>query len=160
MRLPYGLRSRVRRDSPIGSIVDNSALSKHALLVDQALDRVLATDIKKERGISFFGIGMASGESTRESRRFCAFSLQVTQVYIPWIPDPLTWSAWNSPPIRVQKRLVDIVHCPHKDGGPLAKAMQLQMQTLGLALHDIHSGTGDGGGRWRGTEEFTRFWKV
>jgi hypothetical protein len=45
---------------------------------------------------------------------------------------------------------VDIVHCPGKDGGSVGKALQRQLQTLGLTLHDVHTGTGDGGGEMEG----------
>lgn len=138
----------------LDSIVADWTLTKHALLCDQALDRVLAEEIERGRDSTFFGVGLSSDESPPEGMRFCSFRFQVTMVFIPWIPDSATWSdpAWASnPPIRVQQRLVDIVHCPSKDGKAVANAVQLQMQGLGLTLDDIHSGTGDGGGEMEGS---------
>ena len=140
--------------SALDSIVSDWTLTKHALVCDQALDRVLAADIERERGSTFFGLGMSSDESPPEGMRFCSFRFQVTMVFIPWIPDSATWSdpAWASkPPVRVQQRLLDIVHCPNKDGKAVANALQLQGQGLGLTLDDIQSGTGDGGGEMEGS---------
>eukprot|EP00972_Heterocapsa_arctica_P112495 16432092-Heterocapsa_arctica.AAC.1 len=94
--------------SALESIVSDWTLTSHALLCDQALDRVLAEEIERQRGSTFFGIGFSSDESPPEGLRFTSFRFQVTMVFIPWIPDSATWSepAWVSkPPIRVQQRL-------------------------------------------------------
>jgi len=139
--------------SALNSIVSDWTLTKHALVLDQALDRVLANEIEMGRGKTFFGVGISSDESPPEGSRFCSFRFQVTQVYIPWVPCCTTWgdAEWRSkPPLRVQQRQVDIVHCPNKDGKAVARAVGLQLQALGLTLGDVHSGTGDGGGEMEG----------
>ncbi len=137
----------------LDDIVGDNCLSKHILIVDQALDRALAEEIERERGHTFFGVGMATDESPPSGRRFCSFRFQVTQIYIPFIPDSDSWNQpkWeHKPPLNLKQRLLDIVHCPHKDGASTSKALQKQMQSIGLTLHDIHGGTGDGGGEMEG----------
>jgi hypothetical protein len=136
------------------SIFSDWSLRQHSLVLDVAIDRAVACDLERRRGHSFFGVGMATDESPPSGARFCAFRFQVTQLYIPLFPDSATWSdpQWrDTPPVRILQRLVDIVHCPGKDGGSLAKALQKQLWTLGLTLHDVHAGTGDGGGEMEGS---------
>ena len=139
----------------LDSIVNDWTLTKHAMVVDQALDRVLATEIEAKRGSEFFGVGISTDESPPSGTRFCAFRFQVTQLYICWIPPKSTWSLamWaDTPPVRLQRKLLDIVHCPNKHGAALAEALGLQLRALNLTLHDIVSGTGDGGGEMEGGE--------
>ena len=87
------------------------------------------------------------------SQRFRGLRFQITHVYFPSFP-PV--SSWASPeydevaPITVRRRLLDIMHCPKKDGASVLSVLEQQWATIGCNRHDFVSGSGDGGGENEG----------
>ena len=53
-------------------------------------------------------------------------------------------------PIRVYPKLLDIIHCPRKDGASVMKVLDQQFESVGASHHDFVSGSGDGGGENEG----------
>ena len=70
--------------------------------------------------------------------------------YLPkWHPME-TWDASPTPPLDVAPRLLDICHCPGKNGPSTMKVLDKQLQRLGLSRYDVVSLVGDGGGENEG----------
>ena len=132
-------RARLRRCA-------RQTLGRHCLVLDQALDEVVKARLQKARGVSFFGCGVASDESPPSQDRFAGFRFQITYVYCPMFDDDSLWELAERPPVRRDKYLGDIAHCPGKDGPAVTAVIEKQLRRIGLNLTDIVSGTGDGGG--------------
>ena len=56
-----------------------------------------------------------------------------------------TWDASATPPLDVSPRLLDICHCPGKDGPTVMQIIDKQVLRLGLSRYDIKNMVGDGG---------------
>ena len=71
-------------------------------------------------------------------------------IYFPkWHPLE-TWDSSATPPLDVHPRLLDICHCPGKDGPTVMKIIDKQVLRLGLSRYDIKNMVGDGGGENEG----------
>ena len=98
-------------------------------------------------------MGIASGESPPRAKRFSGYRFQVTWVYAPFIPSV---GAWELPeyneraPVNAETYLLDIAHCPGKDGATVMSCIEKQLGRIGLGRHDVFSGSGDGGGENEG----------
>ena len=122
-------------------------LRKHMILLDSSLDSLLKEDLRAMRELDpgAFGVALATDESPPSQRRFGGYRFQVTMVYIPqWRPMD-TWDACTTPPLHVVPRLLDICHCPGKDGASVMQVLDKQLGRVGLSRYDVASLSGDGG---------------
>ena len=74
-------------------------------------------------------------------------------VYVPFIPSVDVWAlpAYDErAPVNSECYLLDIVHCPGKDGASVMHVLEKQLDRVGLGRSDVFSGTGDGGGENEG----------
>ena len=71
-------------------------------------------------------------------------------MYVPYISDASVWETSATPPVNVEKYLLDVCHCPGKDGRGVLAVIAKQVERLGVTLADAVSGTGDGGGENEG----------
>ena len=147
------LRAELRRDAgeedfAIGDKASSRwALAKHMVVLDMALDSLLKDELQEMRDADpgAFGVALATDESPPSQRRFCGFRFQVTVVYIPaWLPEE-QWDRSKTPPMVVRSRLLDICHCPSKDGAGVMKVLDKQLDRVGLSRYDVVAMTGDGG---------------
>jgi hypothetical protein len=143
------------RDSRTESVhvsLDRQTLGRHCLLLDEAVDEYFKAFLDSQRGISFFGASFASDESPPAGSRFSGYRFQVTYLYVPWVADPSTWDRCDRPPIKVEPYLLDVCHCPGKDGSTVMGVITKQLSRVGLSILDIASGCGDGGGENEGVQ--------
>ena len=63
---------------------------------------------------------------------------------IRWRP-MASWNASETPPLDVELRLLDICHCPGKDGPSVMQVVDKQLARVGLMRYDVNSMVGDGG---------------
>ena len=148
--------------SSLDSVLSRWSIGRHCLLLDEALDLFISDNINSRRGTTFFGAGMSSDESPPSQPRFRGYRFQVTYVYVPYIPLPSTWMGSKyiqERPIAVEQYMVDIMHCPGKDGRTTHDVISRQLGRLGLSAWDITSGTGDGGGENEGKEGVHRIYE-
>ena len=138
------------------ALVSRRTLSRHALLLDSALDAHLAADIFKMRKCgTFWGVAFATDESPPGQVRFNGLRFQVTWLYIPIVSDTRTWenAQYNDrAPMSVQQVLLDICHCPNKTGAVVVAVLDRQLARVGLFRSDLVAGTGDGGGENEGRQ--------
>ena len=93
-------------------------------------------------------MGICSDESPPRGKRFTGYRFQITWVYVPLIPHVDSWEEHEydeTPPVRVERYLLDVVHCPGKDGASVMNVIDKQLGRIGLGRCDCVSGTGDGG---------------
>ena len=136
------------------ALVHRTTLSRHALLLDSALDAHLANRIARmrEEG-TFLGLGFASDESPPSQVRFKGLRFQVTLVYLPTIPELATWENRiydERPPLHRESFVLDIAHCPSKHGQAVLNVLRMQFARIGAYSMDLLVGTGDGGGENEG----------
>ena len=154
LHLDYGrLRAELKRqpdeeDFAIGDkVMSRQTLARHMLVLDSALDSLLKEELQKKRDADpgAFGVALATDESPPSQRRFSGYRFQVTMAYVPaWLPED-EWDRSETPPLVVQPRLLDICHCPGKDGASLMKVLDKQLGRIGLSRYDVVGMTGDGG---------------
>eukprot|EP00959_Pyramimonas_sp_CCMP1952_P352016 7375419-Pyramimonas_sp.AAC.1 len=100
--------------------VQRRALDKHAVVFDSAMDLMLADRIAQLRASGqFYGAGFTTDESPSEAPRFRGLRFQITHIYFCTFPPAEEWAQAKydaKHPIQVTKRLLDIMHCPKKDG--------------------------------------------
>ena len=137
-------------DSPIAA---PTTLRENLLWVDLAMESWAEEKIWKSRGVSFFGAGIATDESPPSQPRFRGLRFQVTLLYVPHIPPMETWEGEEKAPLTVDRYLLDVCHCQHKDGNYVAGVVQKQLARLGLSSADIVGGTGDGGAENEGHDD-------
>ena len=128
-------------------LYSRQSIAKHMLLLDSALDSVLAKQIEAWRAQDpdAFGVALATDESPPSQNRFGGYRFQVTMVYIiRWRP-MASWNASETPPLDVEPRLLDICHCPRKDGPSVMQVVDKQLARVGLMRYDVKSMVGDGG---------------
>ena len=129
------------------------AIARHMLILDSALDSRQKDELLEERARcepGTFAVALATDESPPSQRRFGGYRFQVTMAYLPkWHPME-TWDASLTPPLDVAPRLLDICHCPGKNGPSVMKVLDKQLQRLGLSRYDVVSLVGDGGGENEG----------
>ena len=53
-------------------------------------------------------------------------------------------------PVNVERYLLEIVHCPGKDGATVMGCIEKQLGRIGLGRHDVFSGSGASGGENEG----------
>ena len=104
------------------ALVHRTTLSRHALLLDTALDAHLANRIARmrEEG-TFLGLGFASDESPPSQVRFKGLRFQVTLVYLPKIPELATWENRiydERPPLHRESFVLDIPIAPRSMARP------------------------------------------
>ena len=116
------------------------------LWLDEALEGWTRDRIAAARGKSFFGAGIATDESPPSQPRLRGLRFQVTFAYLPFFADLSAWEDAEAPPVRIEAALLDLCHCPGKDGLVVTGVVRKQLARLGLSDLDIVSGTGDGGG--------------
>ena len=131
------------------------ALGRELLLVADALQLLLRDRIQGLRDNGrFFGVGFCSDESPPGSKRFTGLRFQVTWICLPVFEPVREWGNDiydKAPPVaKVEWFLLDIVHCPGKDGATVMHVLQKQWWRVGLTRDDVVSGTGDGGGENEG----------
>ena len=114
--------------------------------MDAALDCLTKAKIEAARGVRFHGFSFVSDESPPSSPSWRGLRLQITWMYIPYIPPVETWEASDDAPISVDKLLMDILHCLGKDGTTVAKVLDKQFARVGVTREDAVSGTTIGGG--------------
>ena len=134
--------------------IDRYTIGRHCLLLDEAHDMLLAERIAEARDKSFFGMGFTTDESPPSQPRFAGLRFQITFVYIPFFAPIATWETEafaQAPPLRTERHLLDIVHCPGKDGATVMRALDKQLSRIQCSRHDLVSGTGDGGGENEGS---------
>ena len=119
-------------------------------MLDEAVDEAIKAKLRDARGKTFFGCGIASDESPPAANRYAGFRFQVTYVYCPVFAEESTWELAAKAPVTTEQYLLDVVHCPAKDGQTVVSVIGKQLSRLGLSLADIVSGTGDGGGENEG----------
>ena len=127
-----------------------------------ALQLYLGGRLARERGVTFFGCGFCSDESPPRGRRFTGYRFQITWIYVPLIPRVEEWERPEydeRAPVRVEKFLLDVVHCPKKAGATVVCVVEKQLGRVGLTRFDTVSGTGDGGGENAGTTRFHSAWE-
>jgi hypothetical protein len=133
--------------------VPRYTIGRHCLLLDEAHDMLLAEKLAAARGHSFFGMGFCTDESPPSEPRFTGLRFQISYVYIPLIAPASTWGSERydrKPPLTSDHHLLDIIHCPAKDGATVMHALDLQLSRIGCSRLDLVSGTGDGGGENEG----------
>ena len=148
--------------SALDNVLERYSIGRHCLVLDEAFDLFVSDTIQSRRGTTFFGAGMSSDESPPSQPRFRGFRFQVTYVYVPYIPAPSTWMRpeyIQKRPIENEEYLMDIMHCPGKDGRTTYDVISRQMGRIGLTPWDIVSGTGDGGGENEGKEGVHRIYE-
>ena len=95
-----------------------------------------------------------SDESPPSALRYQALRFQITIIFAVEFLDRSTWDlpAFNDkPPIKVHRRICDVVNCPGKTGETVMQVLEKQWERLGLSKYDCVAGTGDGGGENEGT---------
>ena len=71
-------------------------------------------------------------------------------MYTPlWRPEE-TWEASEDAPLDAAPLLLDLCHCPGKDGPAVMRVIDKQLGRVGLSRYDVCSGAGDGGGENEG----------
>ena len=55
------------------------------------------------------------------------------------------WDASEQAPLDASSRLLDICHCPGKDGAGVMAVVDKQLGRLGVTRYDVVNGVGDGG---------------
>ncbi|CAK0811554.1 unnamed protein product, partial [Prorocentrum cordatum] len=134
--------------------VQRRALDKHAVVFDSAMDLMLADRIAQLRASGqFYGAGFTTDESPPEAPRFRGLRFQITHIYFCTFPPAEEWAQAKydaKHPIQVTKRLLDIMHCPKKDGQSVLNVLEKQWETVGMNRYDFFSGSGDGGGENEG----------
>ena len=133
-------------------LYDRNTIGRHMLLLDSALDSLAKEKLQaaRDRDPGAFGVALATDESPPSQRRFGGYRFQVTMLYIPkWWPME-TWETSATPPLDVSSTLLDICHCPGKDGASVMKVVDKQLLRLGLSRFDVVSMVGDGGGENEG----------
>jgi hypothetical protein len=118
--------------------------------LDEAVDEYLKDRLGKARGVSMFGVAIASDESPPANSRYRGFRFQVTYAYVPLFDDLDSWELADRPPVRVEQFLLDVCNCPGKDGRSVSGVLQKQLSRIGLVLEDVVCGVGDGGGENEG----------
>ena len=122
------------------------------VVLDMAMDSLLKEELQEMRDADpgAFGVALATDESPPSQRRFCGYRFQVTVVYVPaWLPEE-KWGRPQTPPLAVRSRLLDIRHCPSKDGAGVMKVLDKQLARVGLSRYDVVAMTGDGGAQNEG----------
>ena len=129
-----------------GSLVKETSLRKHLLVLDGALDRMVAADIASRRDAGVFaGAVIATDESPPSQPRFAGLRFQITTIYIGVFKHIHSWESHQEPPISVQCILGDILHCNSKRGDEVISVIDKQIERIGLSRADIVGGVGDGG---------------
>ena len=137
----------------IDETCSRQALARHTLVVADALQLLLRDRLTEARGTTFHGVGICSDESPPRTKRFSGYRFQITWVYVPFIPSVDAWAlpAYDErAPVTFERYLLDIVHCPGKDGASVMHVLEKQLDRIGLGRYDVFSGTGDGGGENEG----------
>ena len=131
------------------------ALQHHMLILDDALDAYTAERWKRTRDSDPTGwaVGVATDESPPSQARFGGYRFQVTVVYTPvWRPEH-TWDDCRDPPLDAEQTMLDVCHCPGKDGPAVMAVLDKQLGRLGLSRYEMVNGTGDGGGENEGNSQ-------
>ena len=137
------------------SLHSRVTLARHMILLDSALDSQLKQDLRelRDRDPVAFGVALATDESPPSQRRFGGYRFQVTMAYLPrWRPSE-SWDACSAPPLDVEPRLLDICHCPGKDGPSVMRVLDKQLSRVGVSRYDVVSMSGDGGGENEGAHQ-------
>ena len=119
--------------SASAKIVGKHALARHSLNVADALQFVLRDRLAEARNKTFFGMGICSDESPPLGKRFTIYRFQITWVYVPLIPHVESWGEHEydeTPPVRVERYLLDVVHCPGKDGASVMHVIEKQLERI------------------------------
>ena len=75
----------------------------HLLILDGALDRMVAADIASRRDAGVFaGAVIATDESPPSQPRFAGLRFQITAIYIGVFQHIHSWESQQNPPISVQ----------------------------------------------------------
>ena len=111
-------------------------MGRHCLLLDEALDEVLKIRLQKARGHTFIGAGFASDESPPTGARFSGYRFQVTYLHVPFFLETEAWEGCDQPPVSVSPFLLDVVHCPGKDGRAITDVLEKQLHIIGHACHE------------------------
>ena len=122
-------------------------MAEPLLVVADALQLLLLDRLAKARRTTFYGVGICTDESPPRARRFSGYRFQITWVYVPSIPAVDVWAlpAYDErAPVHFQHHLLDVVHCPSKDGASVMCVLEKQLGRIGLGRYDVFSGTGDG----------------
>ncbi len=134
-------------------IVGHTQLARHALVVADGLHCLLRDRLAAARDKAVFGVGFCSDESPPRGRRFTGYRFQITWLFVPMFPAVADWesAAYDAKaPVTVEQFLLDVVHCPSKDGATVLATIEKQIGRVGLSRADVCSGTGDGGGENEG----------
>ena len=129
-----------------------TTLSRHMLVLESAMDTLTKEALAEQRAADpdGFAIGIASDESPPSQVRFGGYRFQITMMYTPlWRPEE-TWEASEDPPLDAAPLLLDICHCPGKDGHSVMGVLDKQLSRVGLSRYDVCCGSGDGGGENEG----------
>ena len=138
------------------------ALARHMLLLDSALDAHTKDRLQRHREMcgEGFAVGLATDESPPSQSRFGGYRFQVTVLYVPvWEPEDL-WDTCAHPPLGAESIMLDICHCPGKDGKTVMSVLDKQMDRAGISRFDVVSVTGDGGGETKAQQESTAAWRL
>ena len=131
-------------------VAHRTTIGRHCLLVDEAVDRRMASKIEKAKADgTWAGCTFASDESPPAGRRFVSLRFQVTIVYIPFFPPVKEWEKpcyLTQHPIEVDTWMCDLAHCPTKEGPGVLLTLEHQWSRISIYRTDINAGCGDGGG--------------
>ncbi len=133
-------------------LYSRQAITQHMLLLDAALDAYTAERFRRQREADpeMFGVGLGTDESPPSQCRFGGYRFQVSVIYTPvWRPEE-TWDDCLDPPLDAEPTMMDVCHCPGKDGPSVMRVVDKQLMRLGLCRYEVFNGTGDGGGENEG----------
>jgi hypothetical protein len=129
------------------------SITRHALLLDDAIDKWLAARHANARGKHVFGTSFTSDESPPAGNRYTGLRFQITYVYVLWFVDRDQWDLPmydDAHPFARERRMCDIMHCPGKTGEITLATLTKQWGRIGVFTPEMCSGTGDGGGENEG----------
>ena len=133
-------------------LVQRQKLGHHLLMLDGALDRLMADQLLDLReSEAFAGVAMATDESPPQQPRFRGLRFQIGVMYYGTFAPQALWESSSRPPITSTQILGDIMHCPGKKGIDVSKILEKQLARVGLSPFDVVSCTGDGGGENEGS---------
>jgi hypothetical protein len=134
---------RPSRPSVVDILVSRTALMRHTLLLDGAIDRCVADKIleAKEQD-TFAGVALATDESPPSQPRFRGLRFQITVIYMGKFLSQRDWEGRSAPPISRTSMLADIMHCPGKKGSDVSRVLEKQLARVNLTAYDVVGATG------------------
>ena len=121
-------------------MIGRTALRRHSLLLDAAIDRHTSEILFQKRELgSFAGVALVTDESPPGQPRFRGLRFQITVMHSGTFLPSSSWMQCSSPPIQSTAMLADLMHCPGKKGTDVSRVLEwgcashLQFSTPGAA---------------------------